>query len=83
MPPIRASDELDGMPRGQVVRFQRIPPTTPAMTMVRVIRPVCTSPPAMVAATLKDRNAPIRLRKLEMATAVRGGRAPVVRTQKA
>ncbi len=76
-PPIRACDELDGMPKSQVPRFQMIPPTRPAKTTVTVTSAVWTSPLAMVAATASERNAPTRLSTPEIATATRGGSAPV------
>ena len=38
MPPIRACDELDGIPSSQVSRFQTMPPTRPANTSCRVTR---------------------------------------------
>ncbi len=76
-PPMSACDELDGIPRYQVATFQVIPPTSPAKTTVSVTSPVDTSPLAIVAATLKDRNAPTRFSAPDRATAIRGGRAPV------
>ncbi len=76
-PPMSACDELDGIPRYQVATFQVIPPTNPAKTTVSVTSPVDTSPLAIVAATLKDRNAPTRFSTPDRATAIRGGRAPV------
>lgn len=76
-PPIRACEELEGMPRYQVARFHRMEPVRPAMTTVRVTSWLFTRPLAMVAATAVDRNAPTRFSTAEMATATRGGRAPV------
>ena len=76
-PPIRACDELEGMPSSQVRRFQKMPPARPASITVNVIRPVSTSPLAMVAATLSERNAPIRFSTLDSPTATRGRSAPV------
>ena len=76
-PPMRACEELDGIPKYQVSRFQVMPPHNPASTTVRLISPVLTSPLAMVAATLKDRKAPTRLRAPDNSTATRGGSAPV------
>ncbi len=61
IPPISACDELDGIPRNHVVRFQMMPPASPANTTVSVTRPVLTSPLAIVAATLSERKAPTRL----------------------
>ena len=54
-----------------------IPPHRPANTTGRVTRLVCTSPLAIVAATLSDRKAPTRFRTPDSATATRGGSAPV------
>src|ERR1700753_228098 len=76
-PPIRAWEELEGIPKNHVSRFQMIPPHKPARTTVTVTLPVSTRPLAMVAATLSDRNAPTRLRTPDSATATRGPRAPV------
>src|ERR1700712_3477494 len=76
-PPIRAWDELEGMPRYHVIRFHRMPPQRPAKTTVSVTAPVLTSPLAIVAATVKERNAPTRFSTPEIATATFGGRAPV------
>ena len=70
-PPMRACDELDGMPNSQVTRFQMIPPIRPAATTVRVTTLVSTRPLAIVAATASERNAPIRLSTPESATATR------------
>ncbi len=76
-PPIRACEELDGMPRNQVSRFQVMPPARPANTTVRVTRSVSTRPLAMVAATLSERKAPTRFSRPERATVTRGPSAPV------
>ena len=76
-PPMRACDELDGIPRSQVIRFQRIPPVRPAATTVSVMSAVSTRPLAIVAATASERNAPTRLSRPDKATATRGGSAPV------
>src|ERR1700728_529136 len=76
-PPIRAWDELEGIPKNHATRFQAIPPARPAKTTVSVTSLVSTKPLAMVAATLKERNAPTRLSTPEIATATRGDRAPV------
>src|ERR1019366_10824146 len=74
-PPISACDELDGIPKYQVRRFQVIPPARPAATTVSVTSLVSTRPLAMDAATLSDRNAPTRFSTPDRATAVRGFRA--------
>ena len=66
-PPMRACDELDGMPNSQVTRFQMIPPARPAATTVSVTTLVSTRPLAIVAATASDRNAPTRLSRPESA----------------
>src|SRR5580658_2105981 len=71
-PPMRACDELDGMPNNQVSRFQVIPPARPAATTVSVTRFVSTSPLAIVAATASERNAPTRFSTPDKATATRG-----------
>src|SRR5579872_2587228 len=76
-PPMRACDELDGMPRSQVSRFQVIPPARPAATTVSVTSLVLTRPLAIVAATARDRNAPIRLSRPDKATATLGASALV------
>ncbi len=76
-PPISACDELEGMPSSQVSRFQMMPPARPAATTVRVTLPVATRPLAMVAATVRERNAPTKFSTPETATAVRGPSAPV------
>ncbi len=54
-----------------------MPPASPASITVNVTRPVSTKPLAMVAATLSDRNAPMRFSTLDSATATRGFNAPV------
>ena len=76
-PPMRAFEELDGMPNSQVMRFQMMPPASPAATTVSVTSPVLTRPLAMVAATARDRNAPTKFSSPEIATATRGDSAPV------
>ena len=47
-------------------------PASPANTTVSVTRPVSTRPLAIVAATLSDKNAPIRFRTADSATATFG-----------
>src|SRR3954447_7622159 len=76
-PPISACDELDGMPRYQVSRFQVMPPARPANTTDKVTALVLTSPFAIVAATENDRKAPTRFSTPDRATATFGGSAPV------
>ncbi|MDQ0699463.1 hypothetical protein QF048_005905 [Streptomyces sp. W4I9-2] len=76
-PPNRAWEELEGRPTSQVRRFHRMAPTS-AAKMTSVLRPSSlTIPPEIVLATSTDRNAPIRLRTADIATAVLGFRAPV------
>ena len=76
-PPISDCDELDGIPKNQVSTFQARPPAKPAATTVSVTNRVFTRPLAIVAATLRERNAPTRLSVPEIATATRGDNAPV------
>src|SRR3954453_13107835 len=76
-PPIRAWEELEGSPKYQVSRFQVIAPRSPANTTVRVIVELSTMPLAMVAATDRLRNAPMKLRIPDTATAIFGLSAPV------
>src|SRR5512138_2374104 len=61
-PPISACDELDGNPRYQVTRFQKIAPTSPAKTTVGVITPASTTSLATVAATASEMKAPAKLK---------------------
>ena len=77
MPPIRACDELDGMPSSQVIRFHTMPPTSPANTSSRVTRCASISPLAIVAATAVDRKAPTRFSDADSATATFGLSAPL------
>jgi hypothetical protein len=72
-PPMRACEELDGMPKYRVSRFQ----ASPAKKTVKVIAPVSTMPVAMVAATWSDRKAPAKLSPADRATASFGRSAPV------
>ncbi|GAA0983685.1 hypothetical protein GCM10009555_055990 [Acrocarpospora macrocephala] len=76
-PPISACDELDGIPKYQVNRFQASPPINPANTTVSVIAPVSTIPVAIVAATFNDRNAPAKFNTADNPTATFGRNAPV------
>src|SRR5512143_3510285 len=73
-PPMRACDEDDGRPRYQVNRFQKMAPIRAAR--VRAWHPLTisawTMPFPMVWATLMPMNAPTRLSKAAMSTAVRG-----------
>ena len=72
IPPISAWLELDGRPRYHVIRFQVIAPTSPARTTLSVIASGSTMPVAIVAATAKKKNAPMKLRIAELITAFRG-----------
>ena len=71
-PPTSAWEELDGIPKSQVMRFHTMPPTSPPRTTSRVTTPASTIPLAIVAATASDKNAPTRLRLAERSTARRG-----------
>src|SRR5262249_54800133 len=72
-PPTSACDELDGMPRHHVIRFQTIAPKSPAVTTASVIASGCTVPLPIVVATLvsNTRNA-MKLKTAAHATAQRG-----------
>ena len=59
------------------MRFQAIAPISPPKTTVGVIAPASTIPPATVAATSSEMNAPMKLRMAAIATATRGLSAPV------
>src|SRR5438067_13050148 len=76
-PPMSACEELDGIPKYHVMRFQAIAPTRPANTTVSVIAPESTTPLATTLATLSDRKAPTTFNTAERPTAIRGGSAPV------
>ena len=76
-PPISACDDDDGKPNHHVARFQQIAPTSPPNTTVAVIAPASTMPPATVAATLSEMNAPTKFRIAAMVTATFGLSAPV------
>src|SRR5690242_17004921 len=89
-PPKSACDELEGMPKSQVSRFQRMPPIRPAKMIVRPVEASIpdTSDPVLlswilstdvvtVTATSTERNAPTRLRTPARITAVLGFNAPV------
>src|SRR3984893_7012255 len=70
-PPMSACEELDGMPKSQVIRFQMMPPARQAATTGSVTYAVLTRPFAIVAATASERNAPTRLSRPDKATATR------------
>ena len=76
-PPMSAWLELEGRPMYHVIRFHVIAPTRPARTMSSVIASESTRPLAIVAATLKETNAPAKLRTADMRTASRGESARV------
>jgi hypothetical protein len=76
VPPISACDD-DGRPNHQVARFQQIAPTRPPNTTVGVIAPASTIPPATVAATFNEINAPTQFRIAATPTASFGRSAPV------
>src|SRR3954468_21323566 len=76
-PPISACEELEGRPRYQVTRFQKIAPTSPAKMTVGVITSPLTTSFATVAATASEMNAPAKLKIAAYATAIRGGIACV------
>ena len=77
MPPISACEDDDGSPNHQVARFQAIAPISPPKTTVGVIAPASTMPPATVAATLSEMNAPTKFRIAAIVTATLGLSAPV------
>ena len=77
IPPISAWLELDGSPKNQVIRFQVIAPTRPAITTSSVITSGSTMPLAIVAATSMETKAPAKLSTAALATAARGLRARV------
>ena len=74
---MRACDEDDGMPRHQVRRFQKIPPSSPARMIAGVIASGSTMSLAIVAATFSEMNAPTKLSRAASPTATLGGRARV------
>src|SRR5262245_10199421 len=76
-PPISACEEDDGRPNHQVPRFQAIAPIRPPRTTVGVIAPASTIPPATVAATSSEMNAPVKFRIAAIVTATFGPSAPV------
>ena len=77
MPPISACEDDDGSPNHHVVRFQAIAPMSPPKTTVGVIAPASTIPPATVAATFSEMNAPTKFRIAATRDGDRGARAPV------
>ncbi len=77
MPPTRACDDDDGIPRYQVITFHTIAPARPAKMTGTVIGAWSTTPLAIVAATETDRNAPTRFRIEAKPTATCGRSARV------
>lgn len=76
-PPMSAWDELEGRPTSQVIRFQRMAPTSAAKMTSGVMPESSTRPLEIVLATSTDMKAPTRLSTADMATAVLGFSAPV------
>src|SRR4051812_48400861 len=72
-----ACEDEDGSPNHHVARFQQIAPTRPPKTTVGVIAPASTIPPATIAATFSEMNAPTKFRQAASVTAMRGASAPV------
>jgi hypothetical protein len=73
IPPTRACEELDGIPRYQVRRFQTMAPTSAAATTVWVMVLGSAMSPPMVLATPTPTKAPMKLKAAAMRTAVRAG----------
>ena len=81
MPPIRACDELEGMPTHQVRRFQMIAPTRPAMMIISLTKVgEMTMSPPIVLATPVEIMAPRKLR-IAVPTMATPGRMARVDTQ--
>src|ERR1700754_2299737 len=76
-PPNNACEELDGRPSSQVIRFQRMAPTSPPKITTGVIWVSSTNPLEIVLATSTDRNAPTKLRIPARITATLGRSASV------
>ena len=74
---MRACDELDGMPKYQVMRFHAMAPIKAARTSVWDTTPASTMPLPTVVATLVETKAPRKFMMAAMATATRGERARV------
>lgn len=77
-PPMRACDDEEGRPKYQVVMFQPIAPSRPAITMTR---PCAPTPGSMVSetvwATFWPRKAPTKFMTAAIARATRGVSARV------
>ncbi|MNR81263.1 hypothetical protein D3C72_120030 [compost metagenome] len=76
-PPIKACDELEGMPHHQVRRFQAIAESKAAITSQLVANCGSTIPLPIVAATLVLVIAPARFITAASMIALRGLRTPV------
>jgi hypothetical protein len=77
-PPMSAWEEEDGRPKYQVMRFQVMAPSSPAITITRACAPV---PGSMVSetvvATFCPRKAPTKFMTAASASAIRGVSARV------
>ena len=72
-PPISACDELTGIPKYQVNRFQKMAPNNPARMTVRFTISSRIMPPPMVFATaVPNTKAATKLKKAAQSTAWRG-----------
>src|SRR3954462_8935717 len=77
MPPMRACEELDGMPYHQVSRFQKMADNRAAATMPLVTICGSTMPLPMVLATAVLAKAPPKFNTAERMMAFRGDRTRV------
>src|SRR4051812_35651499 len=78
-PPNSACEEDEGRPKYQVIRFQKIAPTSAAKRMAIPVEPLGVSirPSLTVLATPEPRNAPARFMTAAIASAARGVSARV------
>ena len=76
-PPISACDELEGMPKYQVIRFQAMAPARAASTTVCESVGSVTRPLPTVFATFWPAKAPSMLKAAAMSSATRGDSARV------
>ena len=76
-PPISAWDELEGMPKYQVMRFQETAPISAASTTSWDTTPVSTMPLPSVAATSVEMSAPTTFATAAIPRATPGRRARV------
>ncbi len=75
-PPIRAWDELEGMPNHQVIMFQMIAESKAAIAVGTVTASsLTTSVPMVVATATPNRNGPMKFVSADMERAVRGDMA--------